>query len=139
MKESPEQAEHFGKVLFDAEEIAVFVERSDYAMRNLPGMASLVLASYPERYIYLRAVDMIGGKAKIYPIGCDPRTDPDWKQNVSAINKDLPVFDEVPTAVVRAHLAHRPRFIEFEFSLREIRVRGMDLQQRAQQRSKVSL
>ena len=55
----PLQQEPVGKVLFDADEVAVFVERSDYAMRYHPDMASLVLVSYPERYIYMKAIDLL--------------------------------------------------------------------------------
>jgi len=133
MQESPGHPEPVGKALFDAEEVAVFVERSDYAMRYHPGMASLVLVSYPERYIYMKGIDLARSNAKIFPVGCNPRTDQDWKANVSAINKGLPLMDEIPTAAIKPHLAHRPRFLEIEFTLSEIRVRGVELGQQEHQ------
>jgi hypothetical protein len=131
------QDEPVGKVLFDAEEVAVFIERSDYAMRYHPGMASLVLVSYPERYIYMKGVDLARSNAKIFPIGCNPNIDEDWQANVAAINKELPLMDEIPTEAFKAHLAHSPRFIEIEFTLKEIRVRG--LQQKKRQRQGILL
>jgi hypothetical protein len=128
MSKTLEQNEAIGKVLFDAEEVAVFVERSDYAMRYHPGMASLVLVSYPERYIYLKGVDLARSKAKIFPVGCNPSIDENWQANVAAINKSLPLVEEIPTDVLKAHLAHNPKFIEVEFTLKEVRVRGLELQ-----------
>jgi hypothetical protein len=122
------QNEPVATVRFDAAEVAVFVERSDFAMRFHPGGAVLVLASYPERYIYLRAMDRARSRAKIYPIGCNPNLDPNWQENVKAINRDVPLLEEIPTSVLKPHLAKRPRFIEIEFTLSEIRVRGVELQ-----------
>ncbi|SRR6266436_1694942 len=139
MQESSEQTEPVGKVLFDAEEVAVFVERSDYAMRYHPGMASLVLVSYPDRYIYMKGVDLARSNAKLFPVGCNPQTDHDWQANVSAINRGLPLMDEIPTGAIKAHLAHKPRFIEIEFTLKEIRVRGLELQQQERQSQGVLL
>ena len=133
MEESPEPPEPFGKVIFDAEEVAVFVERSDYAMRYHPGMASLVLVSYPERYIYMKGIDLARSNAKIFPVGCNPRTDQDLKANVSVINRGLPLMDEIPTAAIKEHLSHQPRFLEIEFTLSEIRVRGVELGQQERQ------
>jgi hypothetical protein len=126
------QDEPIGKVLFDAEEVAVFVERSDYAMRYHPGMASLVLVSYPERYIYMKGVDLARSKAKIFPIGCNPAIDEEWQTNVAAINKGLPLMEEIPTEALKTHLAHSPRLIEVEFTLKEVRVRGLELQKQRQ-------
>jgi hypothetical protein len=132
MGKTLEQEEAVGKVLFDSEEVAIFVERSDYAMRYHPGMASLVLVSYPERYIYLKGVDLARSKAKIFPIGCDPSIDENWQTNVAAINKGLPLVEEIPTDVLKAHLAHNPKLIEIEFTLKEVRVRGLELQKQRQ-------
>jgi hypothetical protein len=132
MGKTLEQEEAVGKVLFDSEEVAIFVERSDYAMRYHPGMASLVLVSYPERYIYLKGVDLARSKAKIFPIGCNPSIDENWQTNVAAINKGLPLVEEIPTDVLKAHLAHNPKLIEIEFTLKEVRVRGLELQKQRQ-------
>lgn len=131
--------EPVARALFDAAEVAVFVERSDFSMRYLPGMSALVLASYPEKFIYLKAVDLARSNAKIYPIGCNPHTDPDWQEKVKAINRDVPLFEEIPTAPLRAHLARRPRLIEVEFTLSEIRVRGLDLRPQKAPKHKVRL
>jgi hypothetical protein len=139
MGKTLEQEEAIGKVLFDSEEVAVFVERSDYAMRYHPGMASLVLVSYPERYIYLKGVDLARSKAKIFPIGCDPSIDENWQTNVAAINKGLPLVEEIPTDVLKAHLAHNPKLIEIEFTLKEVRVRGLELQKQHRQKQGILL
>jgi len=139
MTQSLPQNEPVATVRFDAAEVAVFVERSDFSMRHHPGMAALVLASYPERYIYLKAVDLARSNAKIYPIGCNPHTDPDWQDKVKAINRDVPLLEEIPTAALRHHLAKRPRFIEIEFTLSEIRVRGVELQVPKRQKHGVAL
>lgn len=139
MGKTLEQEEAIGKVLFDSEEVAVFVERSDYAMRYHPGMANLVLVSYPERYIYLKGVDLARSKAKIFPVGCNPSIDESWRANVAAINKGLPLVEEIPTDVLKAHLAHNPKLIEIEFTLKEVRVRGLELQREHRQKQGILL
>lgn len=139
MGKTLEQEEAIGKVLFDSEEVAVFVERSDYAMRYHPGMANLVLVSYPERYIYLKGVDLARSKAKIFPVGCNPSIDENWRANVAAINKGLPLVEEIPTDVLKAHLAHNPKLIEIEFTLKEVRVRGLELQREHRQKQGILL
>jgi hypothetical protein len=139
MSNALQQNEAIGKVLFDSEEVAVFVERSDYAMRYHPGMANLVFVSYPERYIYLKGVDLARSKAKIFPVGCDPSIDENWRSNVAAINQGLPLVEEIPTDVLKAHLAHNPKFIEIEFTLKEVRVRGLELQRQQRQKQGILL